>query len=432
MPKPRVVIIGAGFSGLNTAKALKKASLDVLMIDQNNYHTFQPLLYQVATAGLETSDIAHQVRGIFHSQQNFRFRQGKVSGVDWHNNDVLLENGEALHFDYLILAAGAVYNDFGTPGVKEYGFLLKTLNQANNLRSHILEQFELASSHPEMIDEGILNFVIVGGGPTGVEMAGAMIELFNGVLAKDYPELDMAKVKMILLESSDEILTPFTPRTRIYTLEVLRNRGVDIQLNSRVSSVDDQQVTLKDGRTIATKTLIWAAGVRASPLVDVLGLELDKGFRVKVNSDLSVPDKPSVFVLGDMAGAKDSAGNFYPQVATVAIQQGKYLGKTIASLEHGQTPKPFSYFDKGSMAIIGRNSGIAELSPKLGGFNLRGFLGWLGWLFIHLVYLPGHQNRFSALTNWTYNYFTFDRHVRLITHMDEKELTLEKEPISKA
>ena len=422
MIKPRVVIIGAGFAGLNAAKALKKAPVDILMIDQNNYHTFQPLLYQVATAGLEPSDIAHQVRGIFHQQQNFRFRQGKVSGVDWQNNDVLLENSEAVHFDYLILAAGAVYNDFGTPGVKEHGFLLKTLNQANNIRSHILRQFELASSHPEMIDQGILNFVIVGGGPTGVEMAGAMIELFNRVLDKDYPEIDMSKVKMILLESSDEILTPFTPRTRIYTLEVLRSRGIDMQLSSRVSSVDAHQVTLTDGRTIPTKTLIWAAGVRASPLVDGLGLELDKGFRVKVNPDLSVPSKPNVFVLGDMSGAKDTGGNFYPQVATVAIQQGKYLGKAITSLEQGDTPKPFGYFNKGSMAIIGRNSGIAELSPNLGGFNLRGFLGWLGWLFIHLIYLPGHQNRFSALTNWTYNYLTFDRHVRLITHMDEEDI----------
>jgi NADH dehydrogenase len=252
-----------------------------------------------------------------------------------------------------------------------------------------------------------------------------MIELFNRVLPKDYPELDMTKARVILLESSDEILTPFTPKTRIYALEVLRQRGVDMQLESRVSAVDDRQVSLKDGRTIPTKTLIWAAGVRASPLVDVLGLELDKGFRVKVNPDLSVPDKPKVFVLGDMAGAKDSAGNFYPQVATVAIQQGKYLGKAIKARLQGQTAKDFHYFDKGSMAIIGRNAGIAELSKNLGSFNMRGFMGWLGWLFIHLIYLPGHQNRLSAFMNWAYNYFTFDRHVRLITYMED-----ERTPVS--
>ncbi len=423
--RPKVIIIGAGFVGLNAAKALKHAPVDVLMIDQNNYHTFQPLLYQVATAGLEPTDIAHQARGIFRHQQNFRFLQGKVTGVDWENQDVLLESGAAVHYDYLILGVGAIYTDFGTPGVKEHGFLLKTIEQANNLRSHILQQFELASIHPELIDEGILNFVIVGGGPTGVEMAGAMVELFDRVLPGDYPELDMSKAKVILLESSDEILTPYTPRTRLYTLEVLRKRGVDIQLNSRVSAVDDQMVTLKDGRTIPTKTLIWAAGVRASPLVDVLGLELDKGFRVKVNEDLSVPGKPNIFIAGDMSGAKDSKGVLYPQVATVAIQQGKYVGKTIAGLIAGQPSKPFSYFDKGIMAIIGRNSGIAELSPRLGGFKLRGFLGWLGWLFIHLLYLPGHQNKFSALATWTYNYFTYDRHVRLINYMTEKKAVTE-------
>ncbi len=426
MSKPRVVIIGAGFAGLNAAKSLKNIPIEILMIDQNNYHTFQPLLYQVATAGLETSDIAHQIRGIFHGQKNFHFRQGKVIGLDWQNKDVLLEGGEAIGFDYLVLGAGAVYNDFGTPGVKEHGFLLKTLTQANNLRSHILQQFELASQHPELIEEGILNVVIVGGGPTGVEMAGTMIELFGRVLPKDYPELDMSKAKVILLESSDEILTPFTPRTRIYALEVLRKRGVDMQLNSRVSAVDAHQVTLKDGRTLPTKTLIWAAGVRASPLVDVLGLELDKGFRVKVNADLSVADKPHVFVLGDMAGAKDSAGNFYPQVATVAIQQGKYLGKVIKARLQDQTPPDFHYFDKGNMAIIGRNAGIAELSKNLGGFRMRGFMGWLGWLFIHLIYLPGHQNRLSAFMNWAYNYFTFDRHVRLIAYLNEDKTPEQK------
>jgi NADH:ubiquinone reductase (H+-translocating) len=423
--KPKVIIVGAGFVGLNAGKALKNAPVDVLMIDQNNYHTFQPLLYQVATAGLEPTDIAYQARGVFRHQKNFHFLQGKVTGVDWANQDVLMESGAAIHYDYLILGAGAVYTDFGTPGVKEHGFLLKTLEQANNLRSHILQQFELASIHPELIDEGILNFVIVGGGPTGVEMSGAMIELFDNVLPGDYPELDMTKAKVILLESSDEIMTPYSPRTRIYTLETLRKRGVDIQLSSRVSAVDAHSVTLKDGRSIPTKTLIWAAGVRASPLVDMLGLELDKGFRVKVNEDLSIPGKPNVFVAGDMSGAKDSKGVFYPQVATVAIQQGKHVGKTITALVAGQTSKPFSYFDKGIMAIIGRNSGIAELSPKLGGLKMRGFLGWLGWLFIHLIYLPGYQNRFGTFATWTYNYFTYDRHVRLINYMSEKKAVRE-------
>lgn len=419
MVRTRVVIIGAGFAGLNAAKSLKHVPVDILLIDQNNYHTFQPLLYQVATAGLEVSDIAHQVRGIFHGQKNFRFRQGKVTGVDWQTNEVLLESGEAIGFDYLILGAGAVYNDFGTPGVKEHAFYLKTLAEANNLRSHILQQFELASRHPEMIEQGLLNFVIVGGGPTGVEMAGTLMELFKRVLPKDYPEVDITRAKIIMLEAMGNILTSFSPNSSSYALRVLQRRGVDVQLNSIVSRVTATEVTLKDGRSIPTNTLIWAAGVRANPLVDVLGLELERGFRVKVNPDLSLPGKPHVFVLGDMAGAKDSTGNFYPQVATVAIQQGKYVSRAIKARLEGQFPKDFRYFDKGSMAIIGRNAGIAELSKNLGGFKMRGLLGWLGWLFIHLIYLPGQPHRFSTFLNWIHNYLTFDRHVRLITYLTD-------------
>lgn len=421
MNKPKVIIIGAGFAGLNAAKALKNTPVDVLMIDKNNYHTFQPLLYQVATAGLEVGDIAHQVRGIFRKQRNFRFRQGTVTNIDWDNKNVHLSDTTTIAFDYLILAAGAIYNTFGVKGVQEHSFMLKSLSDAANLRSHILDQFELCSAHSDFIDAGKLNFTIVGAGPTGVEMAGALAELFGKVLVKDFPELDISKAKIILLEMTDKVLAPYSKKTQDYTEQTLRDMGIDVRLNTTVAEVRVNEIELKNGDIIPTSTLIWAAGVRAHPLVEKLGLELERGYRVKVEPDLSLVNKPYVFVLGDIAAAKNKLGDLLPQVATVAIQQGQHAAKQINRLVRQEPTRVFEYFDKGSMAIIGRNAGVAELSKNLSGLKLRGFLGWVGWLFIHLVYLPGHQNRFSAFTNWAYNYFTYDRHVRLITFMESKE-----------
>ena len=415
--KPRVLIIGAGFVGLYATKALKNAAVEVLLVDQNNYHTFQPLLYQVATAGLEVGDVAQQVRDVFRKQSNFSFRQGTVVGVDRAEQTVALADGEQLSYDYLILGVGAVYNDFGVPGVIEHSFMLKSLTEAANIRAHVLARFERASAHPELLERGVLNFVIVGAGPTGVELAGALVELFDHALKSDYPDLDLSKAKVILLEMTDKVLGPYGERSQKYTENVLRRRGVHVRLNTTVAEVRAHEVELKSGETIPTETLLWAAGIRASPLVDTLGLELDKGYRVKVNEDLSLPDHPNVFVAGDMSGAKDAEGNMYPQVAQVAIQGGKHAAKQILADLSRTKREPFRYFDKGIMAIIGRNAGVAELSKAFLGLKLRGFLGWLAWLFIHLIYLPGHQNRFNALANWAYNYFTFDRHVRLITFM---------------
>ena len=415
--QPRVVIVGAGFGGLYAAKALSKAPVEVLMIDQNNYHTFQPLIYQVATAALEPDEVAHTVRAIFRRQKNFRFRQGTVNNVDWDNKQVELADDESVAFDYLIIAAGAVYNDFGIPGVKKHGFMLKSLTEAVNIRSHVLRQFERANADPSLIDEGILNFVLVGGGPTGVEMAGALSELFDRVLPRDYAELDTSRARIILVEMLDSLLAPFDEESQEYTEQVLRRRGVDIRLGEAVSEVREDEVELKSGEIIPTQTLLWAAGIRASPLVEKLEVELERGYRVKVEPDLSVPDHPYAFVIGDSAASKDEEGNMHPQVAQVAIQGGKHAAKQIQHLIEGQQTQAFSYFDKGIMAIIGRNAGIAELSESFGGFNFRGFLGWLSWLLLHLVYLPGYQNRVNAFMNWAYSYLTFDKHARLITDM---------------
>ena len=416
--RARLVIIGAGFVGLHAAKALRDGPLDILIVDQHNYHTFQPLLYQVATAQLEHDEVAHQVRGIFRDQPNVRFRQGTVTSVDWDGKLLRLASEDTIAFDYLLVGAGAVYHDFGIPGVKDYAFFPKSLSESVNIRSHVLRQFERAAANPDLVDQGILNFVIVGGGPTGVELAGAFMELIDHVLPKDYPELDVSRAKVIVLEMLDSVLLPFDPASKRYAARILQDRGVDLRLETAVAEVTEGSAVLESGETIPTNTLIWAAGVRGSPLAEALDTELEKGFRIATEADLSLPGRPYAFAAGDIAGIRDPDGNMYPQVAQVAIQQGKRAAANILHRIHGRETEPFRYYDRGIMAIIGRNHGIAELSPRFGGFHVRGFLGWLAWLFVHYLYLPGHQNKFQALASWVYYWFTFDRHARLITEME--------------
>ncbi len=414
--RPRVLIIGAGFGGLYAATALKTAPVDVLMIDQNNFHTFQPLLYQVATAGLDAGDVAYQVRGIFHDQKNFAFRQATVVDVHPSSNEVELATGERLSYDFLVAAPGAVYNDYDTKGVRQHAFLIKSLGRSTALRSHILRQFERAAADPGLVEKGALTFVIVGAGPTGVEMSGALVELFDRVLPADYPELDLRLARVVLIEAAGAVLPTFGARSQRYAERVLRRRGVDLRLKSTVAEALADAVVLRSGETIPTNTIIWAAGVRASQLGERLGGDLVRGFRVKVEPDLSLAEHPNVFAVGDLAGAGPDveAGKLWPQVAQVAIQGGKHAAETILRRLQGRPGQPFVYNDLGNMAIVGRNAGVAELSPRFFDIRLRGFVGWLGWLFLHLIYLPGFRNRFSALSSWAYNYFTFDRHARLI------------------
>jgi NADH dehydrogenase len=415
--KPTVAIIGAGFAGLYAARTLRDADVQVVLLDQHNYHTFQPLLYQVATAQLEPDEIARTVRGIFRRQRNLTFRQETVTGVDWRANELLLRSGERLAFDYLLVGVGAIYSDFGIPGVRRHSLFLKSLSEAVNIRSHILRQFERAAADPRLVEQGALNFVIVGGGPTGVEMAGAMTELFHRVLPRDFPELDVSRARVILLEMADSLLLPYAPGLQRYTENVLRRRGVEVRLGAAVQEVREDAAVLSGGEIISTRTLIWAAGVRGHPLVDALQVELTRGSRVEVEENLSLPGKPHAFVVGDAAGATDAEGAPFPQVAQVAIQQGKHAAREVLRAIDGQQSQPFVYDDPGSMAIIGRDAGVAQLSRRYGNLRLTGFLGWLGWLFIHLIYLPGHRNRFNALIDWTYSYLTFDRHARLIAEM---------------
>lgn len=362
--------------------------------------------------------MAHQVRGTFRRRRNVGFLMGRVQAVDWEARTVTLMDGERVAFDFLVVGAGAVYHDFGIPGVFEHGFVLKSLHEAVALRSHILRQFEQAVRDPEHVDAGGLNFVIVGAGPTGVEMAGALVELFDRVLPRDYPELDLAHARVILLEMAPYVLAQYGERSRAYTERVLRRRGVDVRLETAVRAVERDHVILADGARISTHTLVWAAGIRGHPLAEALGVPIGAGGRVPTLPDLSLEGHPEGFVAGDLCGLPAADGRPYPQVAQVAIQQGKHAARSIVARLRGEASAPFRYRDRGQMAIIGRSAGVAELSRRLGGFRFTGFMGWLAWLFIHLVYLPGHQNKVNAFTTWAYNYLTYDRHARLI--LDEE------------
>jgi NADH dehydrogenase len=414
---PRVVIVGAGFAGLNVVKRLRRAPAEVLLIDQHNYHTFQPLLYQVATAQLEPGEVAHQVRAVLRRQKNATFRQGTVAGVDWDVRELHLAGGDVVPFDQLVLAPGAIYADFGVPGVREHAFFLKSLSEAVNLRSHVLRRFEEAARDPSAIERGALDFVIVGGGPTGVEMAGALSELIYRVLPRDYPELDLGRARIVLLEMMDAVLPPFSPGSQRHAQRTLEKRGVEVRLGATVREVTRDGAELDDGSFLPTRTLIWAAGVEAHPLARALGVETTKGGRIVVEEDLSLPGRPYAWAAGDVAASRDAEGSLHPQLAPVAIQHGQRVAANLRARLEGRATRPFRYLDKGTMAIIGRNAGVAEVSRRFGGIKFRGFLGWLGWLFLHLVYLPGHRNRLGAFVTWAYEYLSFDRHARLIAEM---------------
>ncbi len=432
--RPHVVVVGAGFAGLSVVKGLGGAGLDVTLIDQRNYHTFQPLLYQVATAGLDAGDVAHQVRDVLRDARHARFRMGRVVAVDLAARTLSVAptvgNGDpdTIGYDQLVLAPGAVYHDFGVPGVHERAYVLKSVAEAVSLRGHLLRQFERASrAQATGAPAGSLDVVIVGAGPTGVEMAGALVELFQRVLPTDYPELDLGRAQVRLLEALPHVLAPYHPSTRNYVEGVLRRRGVDVRTGAAVREVTADRVVLADGSDLPYGTLVWAAGVRAHPLAEVLATPLDRAGRIVVHDDLSLPSHPEVWVAGDVAGPVGSTAA-YPQVAQVAKQQGRHVALGVRARLAGRPTRPFRYVDLGLMAIVGRSAGVAELSPALGGFRMRGLLGWLAWLFIHLVHLPGHQNRLRAFIGWAFEWFTYDRHARLILDPLDRALDRARRP----
>jgi NADH dehydrogenase len=412
----RVVIVGAGFGGLAVAKGLAGAPVDVVVIDANNFHTFQPLLYQVATAGLDADDIAHPVRGIVARHRNVDVRMGRVTRLDLEARRVDLAEGPSIGYDTLVLAAGAVTNTYGIPGVAEHGFGLKSIRDALALRAHVLSQFERAAVAPELIDDGALTVVIGGGGPTGVELAGGLTELFERVLAKDFPTVDVRRARVVLVEPTERLLGSFRPSLSASARRALARRGVEVVLGVGVASADAKSVRLTDGTEIPAATLVWTAGVTASPLAAELARQLGedsltRGSRVVVEPDLSLPGHPEVCVIGDLAAATGPDGEPLPQVAPVAMQAGALVADNVLRRLEGVGTESFRYVDKGSMATIGRHAAVAQLP---GGIRLRGTVGWLSWLALHLIMLVGFRNRVNVMVNWAWSYLTYDLASRLI------------------
>ena len=419
----RVIVIGAGFGGLAVAKRLGREPVDVVLIDQHNFHTFQPLLYQVATAGLGADDIAYPVRGIVRRLGNVTFRMGTVVAIDVTAKKVILAGAaddpdDMVEFDTLVLAAGAVSDSFGVPGVAEHAVPLKALGDAERIRNRVLAQFERAAAQPDEVAAGALDVVVCGGGPTGVELAGGIAELYGRVLARDAPYVDLRPARIVLVDAAERLLPTFSAASSAAARRTLARRGVEVILGAGVGAVTADGVELADGRRIPAATVVWAAGVRAHPLAAALGTELDRRGRVVVAPDLSVPGHPDVFAIGDIAGAPlgGDADGVCPQVAQPAIQGGRHVAAQIANRLRGEPTEPFEYHDKGSMATIGRNAAVAEFP---GGRRLGGFPGWVAWLGLHLIELVGMRNRLNVLVNWAWNYATYDRGARLLASCDE-------------
>ena len=409
--RPHVVVVGAGFGGLAVARGLDHLPVEVTLIDRQNFTTFQPLLYQVATSGLNDADVAHPVRGLFHRQRNLHVRRGEVTGVDWDRRVLCLGDAREVPFDHLVLAVGAVATWFGIPGAERHAIPLYTLEDADRLRNHVLERFEAADADPSLIDEGELNFAVVGGGPTGVETAGALAELFSVVFRRDYPTIPVGRARVVLIEAREALLAPFSAASQRAALDTLRARQVEVRLEAAVEEVAADHVRFASGEVLPTRTVIWAAGVRAHPLGERLGLPTGRNGRVEVGPDLAVPGFERVWAVGDVAAPRDRAGGTLPQLAPVAMQSGAHVARQIARSLEGRATQAFRFRDKGTMATIGRRSAVAELPGRI---HLRGTLAWFAWLGLHLLYLAGLRNRLSVLLNWFWGYVTWDRGPRII------------------
>lgn len=417
---PHVLIVGAGFGGLGVAEQLTHVPVHVTLIDRHNYHTFHPLLYQVATSLLNAEDVGAPVRSLFRHHENVNFRLGTVTGIDVPERKIKMDNGDELNYDYLVLAGGSTVNYFGTPGAAEHAFPLYTLTNAVKLRNQVMQRFEAADRDPTIVDDGGLTFMIVGAGPTGVETAGALADLFYNLLPKDYHQLATEMARIILVEMGQNVLPPFKDNLRKYAQYDLEDRGVELRLGESVAEVGPTSLKLKSGEEIKAHTVIWAAGVQANPLAHILGMPQGRGGRVKLNPDLTVPEHPEIYVVGDM-GEVTSDGQLLPQLASVAMQSGEHVGRQIARRIAGENLQDFKYWDKGFMATIGRGSAVVEFPNKR---TLHGPLAYFAWLGVHLVLLSGMRNRIETLWNWGWSALTHDRAARIIIDGKDEEPTL--------
>jgi NADH dehydrogenase len=408
---PHLVILGAGFGGLKAAQGLAKAPIRITLIDRQNYHLFQPLLYQVAIAGLVPSQIAYPLRTIFRRQKNLTFQMGEVTGIDFGGRYVKLD-GSVIAYDHLIIATGGETNFFGISSLKQNAFELKNIESAIATRNHLLKSFEHASheADPEK-RRAWLTFVIVGAGPTGVETAGALAELIRHVLRKDYPHMDLNEVHVILLEAGKSVMPAYPDGLRRATFDLLRGKHVEIMLNAKLMDYNGERATLSNGQQLASRTLIWTAGVRAAELSNQLGVKQAASSRIVTEATLQLPDHPEVFVIGDAAYFVDEDHQPLPMLATVAQQQGGAVAKNLLRILRGEKPEPFQYRDPGLLATIGRNAAVA----RIWGWSFSGFLAWVIWVVLHIYRIIGFRNRLVVLINWAWDYFFYDNQVRLIT-----------------
>lgn len=419
-PRPQVVVVGAGFAGLNATHALRRANADVTLVDKNNYHTFQPLLYQVSTGYLAVEEVGTALRAVFRRQLNVTVRMAAVSSADWERRRLALGDGSALGFDYLILAGGAETSFFGVPGMEEHAWPLYTLDDAVRLRMHLLDTLEQVARPGS--PHARITAVVVGGGPTGVETAGALASMAQEILGPD------VSLRVTLVEAGPRLLNGFSPASAEHALSDLRRRGVDVRLNQAVKSADANGVCLASGERIGTATVIWAAGVQANRLARPLGLEVSLQGRIVVDPHLQVPGHPNMFAAGDLAAVTGPRGNrALPMMAPAAIQTGRHAGAQVARLIEGRPLTPFCYRDKGMMAVLGRGDAVAEL-PLLPGARGRrvlrfgGLPAWLLWLGVHIVYLIGFRNRIKVLVDWGWSYFTSRGAGAILVRMPEESL----------
>lgn len=407
----RLVIIGGGFGGIEIAKALKNQDIQIVLLDKHNYHCFQPLLYQVATGGLEPGSIAYPLRKLMQDIPNGIFRLAEVTNINVNEQKVHTNIGD-LKYDYLVIATGSVTNFFKFPKeVSSKMMQMKDIPQALNLRSFILENFEEALlTYDESKKEELINIAIVGGGPTGVELAGALGEMRNNILPKDYPEIDFTKMQIHLFESGKELLGAMHPENQAKALKYVKEFGVNIWLNTMVTDFNGDEVTIADGKKIKCETVIWTAGVKGNPIAG-LSPESIVGNRILVDEFCQVKNHPNIYAIGDVAAMiKEDLPKGHPMVAPVAIQQGDLVAKNIIAIIKGKPTKAFKYVDKGSMATVGRNKAVMESN----GIKMGGFIAWLAWLFVHVMSLVGFRNKITVTLGWLYNYFTYDRTLRLI------------------
>ncbi len=424
---PRVVIVGGGFGGIELAKRLKNKKMQVLMLDRHNYHTFQPLLYQVATGGLEPDSIAFPLRKIFKRFKNFTFRVTNVEKVVPESRTLITDAGE-INYDYLVIATGSDTNFFGQKEIEHFSMPMKTITEALNLRSMILQNMEEALIEPDpQRKDSLMNFVVVGGGPTGVELSGALAELKMHVLPEDYLELDLKDMDIYLIEGSPELLGAMSSEASRKAKDFLQEMGVHVYTDMRVLAYDGEKISLHNGQTIFTKNVLWSAGVKGCVIDGIPQEVVVRGGRIQVNEFNRVIGQERIFALGDVAAMiTDEYPNGLPGVAPAAIQQGKHLASNLIQILNDKEPKPFEYNDQGSMATVGRNKAVVDLHK----IKFQGVFAWFIWMFVHLMSLVGFRNKLVTFVNWIWNYFSYDRGTRLIIRRFNRE-SMTEEPLPK-